>query len=634
MKRQAERFREAEYDVLVMGGGMSGLCAALACARHGVNTALVNSRPVLGGNASSEIRIHISGADQGAKQPDYAEGGILYELMLENKSRNENFSYSIWDMILFEAAQKQDCLTVYHNTVMYDCETEDSRVTAVLCVQETTEMRLRLKAKLFVDATGNGTLGYYAGAAYRTGSEPKSEFHEPHAPEQPNDDRMGNTIMMLAKDLGHPVPFQKPAFAKTLTEKQLAKRIHCREMRDQIDVSDAPDPEEYKRTSMVSSAASDYGYWWCELMGEGKDIIPEYETIRDQLMAYAYGIWDHIKNNGEHVHDHHAENLALDWVGALPGMRESRRMEGDYWLTENDILEHRIFEDAVCYGGWCIDMHAPHGILDENRLPSDCSFYEGVYTIPYRSYYSRTIDNLMFAGRDISASRLAMASARILGCCAIGGEAVGLAAARCIRHGVDPRGLAPYIAEVQQDILRDGGYLPGFRNEDPDDLARTARFSASSHRPGGEPEKVANGVSRKIGDEMNGWVSDGLRAEGETLTMSLATPARVGQVRFVFHSDFSYPIRVTMSPNRQAQQRPGVPKELVRDYVVTFFLRGEPVGKITVHDNHQRLNILNLEPVLCDEVQLRVLATNGAADVTVFEMRAYERGVENGGNPV
>ncbi|MBR5384037.1 MAG: FAD-dependent oxidoreductase [Clostridia bacterium] len=623
MRRQTERFQEAAYDVLIVGGGMSGLCAALASARHGANTALVNSRPVLGGNASSEIRIHISGADQGTKQPDYAEGGILYELMLENKSRNETFNYSIWDMILFEAAQKQKNLTVYHNTVMYDCELDGQRITAVNCVQETTEMRLRLTAKVFVDATGNGTLGYYAGADYRSGSEAKSEFNEPHAPDEPNHDRMGNTIMMKAVALDHPVKFQTPAFAKHLTEKQLAKRIHCRDMRDQIDVSDSPDPEEYKRTSMISSAASDYGYWWCELMGDGEDIIPEYEQIRDQLMAYAYGIWDHIKNNDEHKHDHHAENLALDWVGALPGMRESRRMEGDYWLTENDILNHRIFDDAICYGGWCIDMHAPHGLLDENRLPSDCNFYQGVYTIPYRSYYSHNVDNLMFAGRDISASRMAMASTRILGCCAIGGEAVGLAAARCIEHDVDPRGLAPYIGEVQQDILRDGGFLPGFVNNDTDDLAQTAVFSASSFKPGCEPDKLKNGISRKLGDDMNGWVSDGLSAQGETLTMSFNQPTKISQLRFVLHSDFKYPIRVTMSPNRQAQQRPGVPAELLKDYEVELISNGKTVRTIRVHDNHQRLNILDFDPALCDTVRLHVISTHGSPDATVFEVRAY-----------
>lgn len=142
---------------------------------------------------------------------------------------------------------------------------------------------------------------------------------------------------------------------------------------------------------MTSSACVDYGYWWLELCGDGEDIITEYEAIRDDLIAYAYGIWDHIKNNKEGIHEHHAENYALEWVGALPGVRESRRLVGDYLLSETDILEHKIFEDAVCYGGWCVDLHAPHGLLDFNLLPSDCNFYDGVYTIPYRSYYSKIL---------------------------------------------------------------------------------------------------------------------------------------------------------------------------------------------------------------------------------------------------
>ena len=166
MKRMAERYAEKQYDFIVVGGGMAGLCAAMEAARDGINTALVHARPVLGGNASSEIRVHISGADHGMEKPDYAEGGILYELMLENKARNENFSYSTWDMILFEAAKKQENLTVYYNTVMYDCETEGDRITAILCTQETTEMRYRFTAPLFADCTGNGTLGCFAGAEY------------------------------------------------------------------------------------------------------------------------------------------------------------------------------------------------------------------------------------------------------------------------------------------------------------------------------------------------------------------------------------------------------------------------------------------------------------------------------------
>lgn len=613
------RFEQKSYKVIVVGGGMAGLCAAMASARQGTHTALVQARPVLGGNASSEIRIHISGADQSLKQPDYAEGGLVYELMLENKKKNEQFSYSVWDMVLFEKAKEEKNLDIFFNTVMYDCEMDGDRIAAIDCVQETTEMRYRLAAPIFVDATGNGTLGYYAGAEYRKGSEPKSEFGELHAPERANDYRMGNTIMMKARDMGHPVKFTPPSFTKKLTEKQLSKRIHCVQMRDDIDCSDSPDPEEYRRTSMTSSACVDYGYWWLELCGDGDDIITEYEAIRDDLMAYACGIWDHIKNNEEGIHDHHAENYALEWVGALPGVRESRRLVGDYLLSETDILEHRIFDDAVCYGGWCVDLHAPHGLLDFDLLPSDCNFYEGVYTIPYRSYYSKNIRNLYMAGRDISTTRLGLASTRIIGCCAIGGEAVGIAASLCNKYGCDPRELAPHVGELQQLILKEGGFLPGYKNEDPDDLALGATVTATYAEAGGEPEQVINGISRKLGDRQNGWVT----RPGESLTLVLDKAHRIGQIRFVFESNFAYPIRMTMSSIRQTQQRPGVPGELVKDIRIELCKGGETVRTLEVRDNYQRLCCVDAETVEADSVRITPLTTNGAEQVVIHEVRIY-----------
>ena len=605
------RFEKKHYDVIVVGGGMAGLCAAIAAARQGVHTALIQARPVLGGNASSEIRIHISGADQSLKQPDYAEGGLLYELMLENKKNNEQFSYSVWDMVLFEKAKEEKDLEVFFNTVMYDCETKDDRIVSIYCVQETTEMRYQLYAPVFVDATGNGTLGYYAGAEYRKGSEPQSEFGELHAPQQSNNYRMGNSILLKAKDMGHPVKFTPPSFAKKLTEEQLAKRIHCVQMRDTINCDDSPNPEEYKRTSMTSSACVDYGYWWLELCGDGEDIITEYEAIRDDLIAYAYGIWDHIKNNKEGIHEHHAENYALEWVGALPGVRESRRLVGDYMLSETDILEHIIFEDAVCYGGWCVDLHAPHGLLDFNLLPSDCNFYDGVYTIPYRSYYSKNIKNLYMAGRDISTTRLGLASTRIIGCCAIGGEAVGIAAALCNKYACDPRELAPHVKELQQLILKEDGFLPGFKT----------KITSSSWEQGGEPEKVANGISRKLGEEQNGWVTK----PGECLIMKWDETKEIREIRLTFESNFAYPIRVTMAPLRQAQQRNGVPEELVKDVKIELYREGKKTGEAFVKDNYQRLCSVGIGDVPADEIRVIPESTNGAEQAVIHEIRVYAK---------
>lgn len=617
MKRMAERFSEKKYDLVVVGGGMAGICAAMSAARHGSHVALVHARPVLGGNASSEIRIHISGADQSLRQAQYAETGLIYELMLENKARNDYFNYSIWDAVLFEKVKNEENLDLYLNTVMYDCDTEGSTITAIMCIQETTEMRLRFTAPLFVDATGNGTLGYYAGAEYRQGSESKAEFDEPHAPEQANNERMGNTVLMKAVDMGHPVKFTAPSFAKKLTEEQLKYRMHC--AKHTIDPSMAPDPQEWLRLSGTSCRGVDYGYWWLELMGEEEDIIPDFENIRDDLMAYAYGLWDHIKNGG----DHGAENYALEWVGALPGMRESRRLMGDYILTESDILDHKQFEDAVAYGGWCVDLHAPHGLLDYDLLPSDCHHFSGVYTIPYRSYYSKNIDNLYLAGRDISTSKLGLASTRIIGCCAVGGQAVGTAAALCKKYDCKPRELAPHVGELQQLLIKDDAFLPGFVNEDAADKARNATFTATSFVAGGEPANVVDGYTRRLDDVSHAWVTDGISANGECLTMKLASPATLSQLRLTFDSDFSYPIRVTMAYNRQVQQRIGVPAELVKDYTVTLKKDGKAVRTIEVKDNHQRHNILDFEPTECDSAEICVTATNGADKITVFEVRAY-----------
>ena len=614
---EKKKVKNAEYDVVVIGGGMSGICAALAAARHGARTALVHDRHVLGGNASSEIRMHICGASENLAKPDLEESGILHEIMLDNKSRNDYYNFSIWDMVLFSTVKRQKNLTVYLSTAMESCEMgEGSTIRSIDAYQLTTETHWKISGKVFIDCTGNATLGYYAEAEFRTGSEGRDEFGEPDAPGQPNKERMGNTLLFKAVDRGHPVAFKKPDFARTFTEEELKYRthsaIHGAQIKGEVD-------KAYVRMTSFSTSSVDYGYWWIELPGETDDIIDEYEQIRDELVSCIYGIWDHLKNGG----DHGAENYDLEWVGMLPGSREGRRLIGDYILNENDILSNRQFEDAVAYGGWPMDIHTAKGLYDFDELPSRVISFDGAYTIPYRSYYSKNISNLMMAGRDISASKMAMGSTRVMGTCAVGGQAVGTAAALCIKYDCDPRGAQEHMRELQQMLLKDDAYIPGIWNEDPKDLARRAKVTATSAREGCPPENVINGISRDEDGHRNLWISGKGRTEGEMLTLHLADRQPVSEVHLTFDSNFHYPIKITLSRKRQAQQRIGVPPELIRDYTVTLWQGDKKAAKQTVTENVQRKNIVTFPTTECDRVTVMVHKTNGSNEAHIYEIRVY-----------
>lgn len=614
---EKKKVKNAEYDVVVIGGGMSGICAALAAARHGARTALVHDRHVLGGNASSEIRMHICGASENLAKPDLEESGILHEIMLDNKSRNDYYNFSIWDMVLFSTVKRQKNLTVYLSTAMESCEMgEGSTIRSIDAYQLTTETHWKISGKVFIDCTGNATLGYYAEAEFRTGSEGRDEFGEPDAPGQPNKERMGNTLLFKAVDRGHPVAFKKPDFARTFTEEELKYRthsaVHGAQIKGEVD-------KAYVRMTSFSTSSVDYGYWWIELPGETDDIIDEYEQIRDELVSCIYGIWDHLKNGG----DHGAENYDLEWVGMLPGSREGRRLIGDYILNENDILSNRQFEDAVAYGGWPMDIHTAKGLCDFDELPSRVISFDGAYTIPYRSYYSKNISNLMMAGRDISASKMAMGSTRVMGTCAVGGQAVGTAAALCIKYDCDPRGAQEHMRELQQMLLKDDAYIPGIWNEDPKDLARRAKVTATSAREGCPPENVINGISRDEDGHRNLWISGKGRTEGEMLTLHLADRQPVSEVHLTFDSNFHYPIKITLSRKRQAQQRIGVPPELIRDYTVTLWQGDKKAAKQTVTENVQRKNIVTFPTTECDRVTVMVHKTNGSNEAHIYEIRVY-----------
>lgn len=609
---------EKSYDIAVIGGGLSGMCAAVAAARHGAKVAIVQNRSVFGGNASSEVRMHIVGASSHAAKQDLAETGILMEILLKNKRRNPYASFPVFDSVMWETIRFQENLDSYLNTNMDDVIMENGSIRTVICHQNTTETELRISAKIFIDATGHGTLGVLAGCGSRMGTEAKSEFNEADAADMVNTDTMGNSLMFSAVDRGKKVTFEKPEWAYTFTEEQLKFREHANSIGSHADGGKLVAFEEGSGR-LPSFSNVDSGYWWIELGGDWNDIIQQSEDIRDELVKCVYGVWDHLKNQG----DHGVDNLDLDWVGMVPGTRESRRLEGNYLLNENDIQGNRIFDDAVAYGGWQMDQHTAGGIMAFDKVPSRILNFTGCYTIPYRCFCSRDIPNLMMAGRDISTTKTAFGSTRVMGTCAVGGQAAGTAAAMAVKYGISPRALGEqHIDELQQTLLKDDCYIPGFSNHDPMDLCRKARVTAASFKPGREPESVINGVARRVGTQENVWESQSLT--DAVLSLQLEQPASVRELRLTFDPNLTREIMPSMTRNVRVRQVKGLPIEMVKDYKAELLKDGQIVWSADVRDNGQRLNILKPEyAVLCDTIRITVTATHGYDAARIFEVRAY-----------
>lgn len=587
------KMEAVNYDVVIIGGGLSGMCAAISSARGGAKTALVQNRPVLGGNASSEVRMHICGADNHGHRDHARETGILEEFLLENRNQNPQNSYSVFDTVLWEKVRFQENLELYLNTQMTAVEMENNaEIKSVKANQLTTEKNFEFTAKIFIDATGDGTLAAYAKAPFMSGREAKAMFNEAHAPEKADHYTMGNTLLFNTKHMGEPIEFKKPFWANSYTEEDLQHRGH---------------------------GAYGKNYWWIELGGDDTDIIADGEEIRDELLKAVYGVWDHIKNYG----DHGANEYALDWVGFLPGKRESRRIEGDYILNENDLADTVEFEDAVAYGGWPMDMHAVGGIRAKLE-PTVFIEVPDVYGIPYRSLYSKTVKNLMIGGRAISASHMAFGSTRVMGTCAVVGEAVGTAAGMAIAKGIMPRGVNAHMKELQQKLIKEDAYIPGVVNKDPLDVARTATIKVSSEQSGAEGENVVNGVARTVKEELNCWISQPIDKE-EWISLNFKEAIAPKSIEIKFDSNLSKQIMLSMFGNGLAGQKKGIPEELAKDYSIQCYLKGELVDTLVVKDNYLRFKKHSLSSdIKCDEIKLAITKTNGTKEARVFEIRVYE----------
>ncbi len=585
---------EKNYDVIVVGGGVSGMCAAISSARGGAKTALIQDRPVLGGNASSEIRMHICGADRHSARANARETGILEEILLKNKSVNDkdNYSWPVFDMCMWESCHFQENLDLYLNTTFNSVEMNENSIKSICAKGLTNETYYTFSAPLFIDATGDGMLGALSGAEYMYGREDKATFDEADGLDKADEYTMGNSVMFYAVDTGKPVKFTKPDWAYTYTEEDLNNRPH----------------------DNVSS-----GYWWIELGGKTLHTIYDAEELRDELYKTVYGIWDHIKNGG----DHGAENYKLEWVGMLPGKRESRRLMGDYVLREQDLLNATAFEDAVAYGGWSMDCHVIEGFLSTENEPTKYIHFEDVYPIPYRSLYSKNIDNLFLAGRAISASHLAFASTRVMGTTAVCGQAVGTAAAIARKYGISPRDINGKIEELQQQLLKDDCYIPNFKNQDKCDLALGKKVVATSEKSDFEAQNITNGVARTVKENSNMYCSNGISENGESVTVDFGETVDLSQLHIKFDSNLSLEIEISLNKWVTNRQDKGLPTTLVKDYKVEFIRTGEIVKTIEKQDNIYRFNKLDFETVSCDSVKITCFNTYGDSDIRIFEVRAY-----------
>ncbi|HOP11163.1 MAG TPA: FAD-dependent oxidoreductase [Oscillospiraceae bacterium] len=568
-----------ETDFCVVGGGMAGMCAAIAAARHGAKVILMQDRPVLGGNASSEIRMHICGADR-SDGKGLRESGILEEIELANIYHNAMRNFSMWDMVLFSMVKREKNIMLLLNCSCNEIEMSGNTIVSVKGWQGTSEIFHTVKAKLFADCSGDSVLAPLSGAQFRIGREARDEFGESIEPEQADKKTMGMSCLIQAKKYDRKMEYRPPEWATKL---------------------------DYDYEKLLSTRGANIenctNFWWLELGGEN-DSIHDTDKLRDELVALAFGVWDYIKNSGKY----NADDWAIEWVGFLPGKRESRRYEGDYMLTQNDIRDVRAFDDIVGYGGWSMDDHNPGGFQFAGK-PTIFHPAPQPYNIPYRCLYSKNIENLFFAGRNISATHAAMSSTRVMGTCAILGQAVGAAAAIATKNGTTPRGvLQNHLAELQNTLLEDNCYLPS-KEKKISPLTAKGRFVCD----GTNSEALTNGIERNLGD-VNHF-------HGSRIDLVWEKPERVGQMRIVFDSelerlDKNMPFEWGMEPYHRR-----MPNRLVRDFDISVKVNGFWVLKQQVRDNHERLVRITLD-LVCESVRLDIIKTWGGentANIFAFE---------------
>jgi len=412
-----------KYDLVVIGGGIAGTCTAVSAARLGLQTALIQNRPVLGGNNSSEVRVHLNGQ---INLPPYpALGNVVAELD-SGKRGNAQPAENYDDQKKLAVVQAEKNISLFLNTHAHKVEKNGSRITAVIATDIVTGRQLRFEAPLFADCTGDGAIGFLAGADYRYGRESRQQTGESLAPEEPDKMTMGASVQWYSVPTDEPAEFPACPWALQFNEES------CQHLTR--------------------------GDWDWEV-GLNRNQLTEFEHIRDHALRAVYGNWAFLKNSAGDKAEY--ANRKLAWVAYIAGKRESRRLLGDVILQQQDIQQKKEFPDAFVTATWTIDLHYPD--------PKNTKYFPGEefrsiakftpiepYLIPYRCFYSRNIDNLFMAGRCISVTHVALGTVRVMRTCGMMGEVVGMAASLCKKHNTTPRSVYQRHLDELKELAKHG----------------------------------------------------------------------------------------------------------------------------------------------------------------------------------
>ena len=612
IKTDSMRMIEHDVDLCIVGGGMSGLIAAISAAREGVRVLLMQDRPMLGGNASSEIRMWI----RGARGLHNRETGVLSEIEEENIYKNPEINYSIWDSVLWGKVKAEKNITLLLNCTCVDADTEDGVIKCVKGWQLTTYTWHLVRAKYFADCSGDSVLAPITGALYRVGREGNAEYNETIGPKIADRKTMGMSCLMQARQTTRPVKFIPPEWAYVYkTDDDFCVVVGEHAVMDTAADANCSVEAKAKANKLNREhdlATSGTNFWWMELGGEN-DSIHDTEELRDELLKIAFGVWDHIKNYG----DHNADNWELEWVGFLPGKRESRRYVGAHVLTQRDVEAGGVFDDVVAYGGWAMDDHHPAGFrTPSGEAPSLCHPTPTPYGIPYRTLYSANIKNLFFAGRNISATHAANSSTRVMATCSLLGQAMGTAAAMCINLGLTPGELYEREIKTLQKKLQDAGvFLPGLVREIP-----KLTLNASCNLSEEDCRLLFNGIERPDKDWTKNYVE---LAIGDSITFDFEEKTSIRELRIALDPDFS---RKSISKEKKMRlftQRCNLDAnfesiKVASTLVKTIEVYADDNLVYSTDNNHNSLLRISLDGVCASKITVRFLETHGCDTVHVF----------------